>query len=332
MKTWSTVVIAALLGAMLVVLAGCFGSTPPVVKVGLIAPFEELHRDDGYAVLHAVRLAVSQRNAAGGVAGRQVTLAALNDNGQPEQARRQAANLGVDHDVLGVVGPLQAATAQAAGQQLAGLDLPWLPLASLAPEEQPGGFALEASPAALAGRAAELLAEQGIAGPVAVVTDPAAAPAGLAGAIWLGDAAGGARLALALPPETALAGGPELGSPVFAGRAGAAAAGARWLSAGPSAANLPAAFIADYRALAGSDPSPQAALAYDAANLLLDAIDRAGRQNAPLTRQAVQQALVELGAAGWQGVTGPVNWMSAACALERPCWPRSEPSLVVHRW
>jgi branched-chain amino acid transport system substrate-binding protein len=77
------VVVAVALGSML---AACYGSTQPVVKIGLIAPFEELYRADGYAALHAVRLAVEQRNAAGGVAGRQVALVALNDNGRADEA------------------------------------------------------------------------------------------------------------------------------------------------------------------------------------------------------------------------------------------------------
>lgn len=313
-------------------LAGCYGSTPPVVKLGLIAPFEELHRDDGYAVLHAVKLAINQRNAAGGVAGRQVALVALNDNDRPADARQQAANLGSDSAVLGVIGPLHSATAQAAGPVLAAEALPWLALASLTPEQQPGGFALEAPPTAVASRAAELLAANAASGTLAVVTDPANEPDDLTGAIWLGDAAGGARLAQQLPPTTALVGGPELGSPVFDGRAGQAASGVSWLSAGPDVADLPSAFVADFRALAGGDPTPQAVLAYDAANLLLDALERAGQQQAALTRPAVRQALIDLGGAGWQGLTGTVSWQAAACPPAQPCWPRLDPPLVVHRW
>ena len=43
------------------------GSVQPTVKIGLSAPFEGLYRDLGYEVLPAVRLAVRERNAAGGV-------------------------------------------------------------------------------------------------------------------------------------------------------------------------------------------------------------------------------------------------------------------------
>ena len=194
-----------------------------MVKLGLIAPFEELYRDDGYAALHAVRLAISQRNAAGGVAGRQVALVALNDNGRPDEARQQAANLGVDGDVLGVIGPLHGDTAQQPGRR-------WPPRGC--PGSHWPAWRLSSSRAAspwrrrrpLAGQASEMLAADGVSGPVALAGDAMVA-GDLAGVIWLGDAAGGADLRAALTPGTALIGGPELGSPVFAGRAGEAADG-----------------------------------------------------------------------------------------------------------
>jgi len=93
-KPLSHLIVTSLLTLLLA--AGCaagFRGTPPVVKLGLLAPFEELYRSDGYAVLPAVQLAISQRNAAGGVAGRQVALVALNDNGRPEEAQRHCTRL-----------------------------------------------------------------------------------------------------------------------------------------------------------------------------------------------------------------------------------------------
>ena len=335
MKTLAYLVTAWL--AALLLAAGCYGSTPPVVKLGLIAPFEELHRDDGYAALAAVTLAINQRNAAGGVAGRQVALVALNDNGRPEEARRQVANLAVDQDVLGVVGPLHSVTAAAAGPALAAAGLPWVTLASLAPDQQPAGFALEAQPADVAVLAEELLRVDGVANPV-IVGMGASFPATqspdqqASGLIWLGGAAGGARVAGRLDPDVLLIGGPELGSPVFARRAGDAATGVRWLSAGPQAGALPADFTAAYQELAGAPPSPQAVLAYDATNLLLDALAHAGAGGAALDRQAVFRSLADLGAAGWQGLSGSVTWQSAGCPAPQPCWLRLHPPLSVHQW
>jgi ABC-type branched-subunit amino acid transport system substrate-binding protein len=126
----------AVLGAALAA-AACYGSTQPIVKLGLIAPFEEAHRAEGYAVLDAVKLAIGERNASGGVAGRQVALVALNDNGRPDEAAMQAAKLAVDRDVLGVVGPLSEATAAAAGPILAAEGLAWIALVDTTPVAAP---------------------------------------------------------------------------------------------------------------------------------------------------------------------------------------------------
>jgi hypothetical protein len=91
----------------LLLLVGCAfpGSTKPTVKLGLSAPFEGIERDLGYDVLHAVRLAVRQRNAVGGIADRYfVELVALNDFGEADEAVVQAHKMAVDPDVLGVLG------------------------------------------------------------------------------------------------------------------------------------------------------------------------------------------------------------------------------------
>ena len=108
-------------------LGGCagLGSTRPVVKIGLVAPFEGLHRHLGYDVLYAVKLAVRERNAAGGVSGYMVELVALDDSNDPAQARLQARKMIVDADVMGVIGHFsdQAALAAVDEYHRAGLAL-----------------------------------------------------------------------------------------------------------------------------------------------------------------------------------------------------------------
>jgi len=106
------------------------GSVKPTVKIGLSAPFEGLHRDLGYEALQAVRLAVQQRNEAGGVGGSYlVELVALNDVDDPEEAVVQARKMAVDSGVLGVLGGWSPETAR-----LAALEYERLGLAFLAPE------------------------------------------------------------------------------------------------------------------------------------------------------------------------------------------------------
>ena len=106
-----------LLATSLLLLASCTfpGSVKPTVKIGLSAPFEGLYRDLGYEALHAVRLAVRQRNDAGGVGDRYlVELVALNDFNETEEAVVQARKMAVDPGVLGVLGGWSPEVARAA--------------------------------------------------------------------------------------------------------------------------------------------------------------------------------------------------------------------------
>lgn len=326
MKSRCRILVKWLLAGLILLLAGC-QNTPPVVKIGLIAPFEELYRSDGYATLYAVQLAIEERNAAGGIAGRQVALVALNDDGQPAEAARQAASLGVDASVLAVIGPTQRAAALGAGEVLARQHLAWISLASLSGAELPGGFTLEAAPEQLRSAAA---ASRTV--PVVVASQPVTLTAPTA-VLWLGDAASGAASLQQLPAGVSFVGGPEIGSLVFAGRAGAAAQGVSWLSVGPDPAALPASFVTAYQRLAGRPPSPQAVLAYDAANLVLDALQRAAKDGSTrLSRPQIAQALAELGQQGWQGLSGPVSWQADACPTAQPCGLRRDPPIGVHHW
>ena len=100
----------------LLLLAGCAfpGSTRPVIKIGLIAPFEGLHRAGGYRRLYGVKLALREANRAGGVAGYSIELVALNDFADPAETAAQARELALDPDVRGVIGNWEPAPAEAA--------------------------------------------------------------------------------------------------------------------------------------------------------------------------------------------------------------------------
>src|SRR5919108_607445 len=79
-----------LLTGVAFVLTACVPVTRPVVKIGLVAPFEGRYREVGYEVIYAVRLAVREANAGGGVAGYSVELTALDDGGDSALAAHQA--------------------------------------------------------------------------------------------------------------------------------------------------------------------------------------------------------------------------------------------------
>jgi branched-chain amino acid transport system substrate-binding protein len=97
----------ALLGLFVLTLAGCDlvpGGTAPVVRIGLVAPFEGRHRGIGYDVIYAARLAIRQANARGGIEGYRVELVALDDGGEPELAERAARSLIIDPMVVAAMG------------------------------------------------------------------------------------------------------------------------------------------------------------------------------------------------------------------------------------
>ncbi len=108
-KTFHLQLLFALLTALLMV--GCQRSVPPVVKVGLVAPFEGAQRAVGYDVIYSARLAVRQINEAGGIGGYRVALVALDDSGSDDFARKTAVSLTLDPSVVAVIGHWHAADA-----------------------------------------------------------------------------------------------------------------------------------------------------------------------------------------------------------------------------
>lgn len=124
--TWNAVARALWL-ALVLLAAGC-ASVDPVVKIGLVAPFEGRQRAVGYDALYSARLAVREINAAGGVGGHRVALVALDDRGDPALAAEAAASLGLDPGVVAVVGHFLPGTTDAAAPLYAEDGLALLPL------------------------------------------------------------------------------------------------------------------------------------------------------------------------------------------------------------
>jgi len=297
-----------------------------VVKIGLIAPFEGLGRPLGYEVLYAVKLAVQECNAAGGVAGYRVALVALNDDDDAGQAARQARKLDVDDDVLGVIGPLSRTTARAVAEPLAAAGLAWIVPAS-APDEvivsYPNAFRLFAGDADLAEAAIGRALAAGGAQQVAVSPAGDFAPSLQGAAERLGayrplssrDSPGDGSVALGgnaeqvadevlnLPDDAVVVAGPEAGRAVVAQRAGTAAEGLIWVSSAPpaDAEALSPTFVSGYQTLAGSPPGPYAVLAYDATHVLLDAIELDVKKHGRPTRPGVAASLSAVQVRGLSG-------------------------------
>jgi len=90
------------------------GDAAPIIKIGVIAPFEGAGRPLGYAVLPAIKAAAAEANASGAFGRYQVLVTAFNDDLHGPTAAVQAQALALDPEVLGVVGPWSAETVAAA--------------------------------------------------------------------------------------------------------------------------------------------------------------------------------------------------------------------------
>jgi hypothetical protein len=120
--------------SLILLLAAC---TPvrPIVKIGLIAPFEGLYRESGYAALAAMRQAIDECTPD----GMDVIPVALDDSGDPAEAQRAAQKLLVDPAVRAIIGPLLLDSVPAATAVMTqSAEIPWLIPPVVAPE---GGFA-----------------------------------------------------------------------------------------------------------------------------------------------------------------------------------------------
>jgi ABC-type branched-subunit amino acid transport system substrate-binding protein len=112
---------------LLLALTAC-ASVQPVIKIGLVAPFEGAERAVGYDAIYAARLAVREVNEAGGINGYRVALVALDDGGDVQLAAETAVSLTIDPAVVAVIGHGLAETTAVAAPIYAKAGLPFLPL------------------------------------------------------------------------------------------------------------------------------------------------------------------------------------------------------------
>lgn len=112
-------------------LTACTASTQPVVKIGLVAPFEGRYRPIGYEAIYAARLAIREINAKGGINGQRVELVALDDRGEPDKAIEAARQLVLDPQVVAVIGHLRPDSTDAALKIYCEAGLPVIALESV---------------------------------------------------------------------------------------------------------------------------------------------------------------------------------------------------------
>jgi ABC-type branched-subunit amino acid transport system substrate-binding protein len=332
------------------------GGTQPIVKIGLAAPFEGLDRPLGYDALAGAKLALSERNATGGVGGYVVELVALNDFGEPDEARLQAREFAADPAVLGVITGWTSETMRAsvAVYQQVGLAVavPWSVLPELADrgsgvvlvaaDAQQSAYALTKAVAATYPRRLVVVGD----GPSATLYEESADELGLNVYLlpppdvldseitqeWVNHLVWGQPDALILAMDGARTGETilTLAEEDWSGTTlGGVESGSIHLVnvAGSLAAGL--TFVSP--APAGQDVAqpqgnltpdmeglgPRAVLAYDATHVLLDAIELAIQEDGYPSRQGVKTTLPRVQR---RGLTGDIVFDAAGRRVDAPVW------------
>ncbi len=106
------------------------------MKIGLLAPFEGMHRESGYNALAAMRAALNDHP----LDGVDVLPLALDTSASPSQARRAALKVLRDDSVVAVVGPLQTKEVSAVAEVMAASNLDWQLPATPATQEEARAF------------------------------------------------------------------------------------------------------------------------------------------------------------------------------------------------
>ena len=314
-------------------LAACQFPAPvqPTVKIGLVAPFEGRYRYVGYDLIYAVRLALREANALGGVGGYSVELVAYDDGADPVMAVEQARKLAVDPAVVAVVGHFREESTVAASSAYVDAGLSLVAPAVLDPALAGGGsgtwYSYRVGPSADAvasgllqqldrlGRdRVALLTEGGPLGAALQRNAPATfviltvSPRDLD---WLARVQDLSVRAIVcdLDPVTCgegvaalrvagwegdFLGGPELAAPDFCAVAGQAAEGVAFVTPWPLPADVPGGedFVKAYRVVSNGVPPGRLALpAYEATWLLLGAIERDIAVHGDPTREGVAETL-----------------------------------------
>ena len=112
-----------------VILSGC-ASVPPVIKIGLVGPFEGRYREVGYDVIYSARLAIREENSRDDIGDYRVALVALDDFGDPDTAEEVARSLVLDPNVVAVVGHWLPDTTDAARSIYLAAGVPFIPTGS----------------------------------------------------------------------------------------------------------------------------------------------------------------------------------------------------------
>src|SRR5262249_61919168 len=105
-RRWLMAVMAA--GVLVSGLAAAQPAVQGPIKIGIVGPFSGRGAEAGERVASAVKMAVEEFNAAGGVGGVKVDIVIGDDEGVREKSTLVAQRMAGDAAMLGVIGPMKS--------------------------------------------------------------------------------------------------------------------------------------------------------------------------------------------------------------------------------
>jgi branched-chain amino acid transport system substrate-binding protein len=310
---WGKIVGLALCSVLLAVSSCRFpGTVRPTAKIGLVAPFEGRYRYVGYDVIYAVRLALQEAIAVGGVGGYSVELVAYDDGADPAMAVEQARKLAVDPEVVAAIGHFREGTTAAASDTYAEVDILLVSPTALAPVADALASELLRYLAKTGPERAALVTEGGPLGAALQRHAGLELVVPLEDADWLERvlACGAEAVICDAEPVTAgevvkvlreagwdgiFLGGPELAAADFTAVAGEAAEGVAFVTPWPFPQDVPdsVGFEAAYQDMGPHvpPPGPLALPAYQATQIVLEALERDIAAHGEPTRAGAAEAL-----------------------------------------
>jgi len=102
--------------ALTLVAAGCTqpSQQPTVIRIAAVAPTTGAQTETGQDLINGIKVAVDERNAKGGVLGKQIELVVFDDAADPKEAVSVAHKITSDPTIVGVVGHMNSGTTKPA--------------------------------------------------------------------------------------------------------------------------------------------------------------------------------------------------------------------------
>lgn len=103
-----------LLASLALSACGQHSQAPQTIRIAAVGPITGAQAETGQDMINGIRLAVAEKNAAGGVLGKKVELVVFDDAADPKEAVSVARKIESDPTIMGVVGHMNSGTTKPA--------------------------------------------------------------------------------------------------------------------------------------------------------------------------------------------------------------------------